>query len=276
MENTDKTQPNNATPKGNDKTNTNQTNSAAGKTTNDTQNAQGGKAAGSEITAKIGDALTGDTGALKDVYNSAKESTGAVASQAYGLAAKKATSVIDEQKATLTQGLTSVADSIRQIGDNLRSTEEPTGVAKAAAEYTNTAAEKVEQISGYLEKQDLSGLVKDIKSFAQSNPALFLGGAFTLGILAARFLKSGGSSQSRRSNQSRNKLERSEFADDGVHLPENLDSQGKSSPRSKLQRSEFADDGIHMPENLDSQTKSGKGQSGGGTSANTASQNKGG
>lgn len=239
MENTNKTQPNNAAPKGDDKTNINQANSAVGKTANDTQKAQGG-----EIAAKIGDALSGDTGAIKDVYNSAKESTGAVASQAYGIAAKKATSVIDEQKTSLTQGLTSVADSIRQIGENLGNTEEPTGVAKAAAQYTNTAAEKVEQISGYLENQDFSGLVRDLKNFAKDNPALFLGGAFTLGILASRFLKSG-------SGRSRN-----------------------LSPSRKLRRSEFADDGVHLPENLDAQIKSGRTQSG--TFANTASQNKGG
>jgi hypothetical protein len=228
MENTDKTQPSNAAPKGNDKTNTNQSNSAIGKTTNDTPKAQENKVLSSEMTAKIGDALGGDTGAIKDVYNSAKESTGAVASQAYGFATKKATEVIDEQKASLTQGLTSVADSIRQIGENLNKTEEPTGVAKAAAQYTNTAAEKVEQISGYLENQDFSGLVKDIKSFAQSNPALFLGGAFTLGILAARFLKSGGSTQSGKSRRSR-------FAEDGIHMPENSDSQVKANKTKNSQ-----------------------------------------
>jgi len=250
MENTDKTQ-NNAAPKGDDKTNTNPTNSAIGKTPGNTPNAQGGKTAGtgqgSEIAGKIGDVLSGDTGAIKDAYNSAKESTGAVASQAYGFATKKATEVIDEQKATLTQGLTSVADSIRQIGDNLGKAEEPTGVAKAAAQYTNTAAEKVEQISGYLENQDFSGLVKDLKNFAQSNPALFLGGAFTLGILASRFLKSGSTGTSRK----------------------------RLNPANKLQRSDFADDGVHLPENLDSQVKASKGQSGG-TRAGTSSQNKGG
>lgn len=237
MENTDKTQANTAAPKGDDKTNTNPTNSAIGKTPGNTPNApnaQSGKSAdagqqGSEISGKIGDVLSGDTGAIKDVYNSAKESTGAVASQAYGFATKKATAVIDEQKATLTQGLTSVADSIRQIGDNLGKAEEPTGVAKAAAQYTNTAAEKVEQISGYLENQDFSGLVRDLKGFARSNPALFLGGAFTLGILASRFLKSGASTTtSRKSLNASAKLQRSDFADDGVHMPENLDTKSKS------------------------------------------------
>jgi hypothetical protein len=247
MENTNKTQPNNAAPKGDDKTNANPANSAAGKTPNDVQKAQGGKAEGDaaksgEIAAKIGDVLSGDTDAIKDVYNSAKESTGAVASQAYGFATKKATSVIDEQKASLTQGLTSVADSIRQIGENLNSANEPTGVAKAAAQYTNTAAEKVEQISGYLENKDLSGLVKDIKNFAHTNPALFLGGAFTLGILASRFLKSGGSNQSGKSSASR--------LTDG-------------DSRKKLENSGSQ------------QQKSGQGQTGG-TALNTGSQNKGG
>lgn len=202
MENTDKTQSTGATPNSENKPN-NQPNmdSAAAKPQGEGQNAQGGgrqggAEKGSQLADQVGNIVRGDTGAVKDVLNQAKESTGAVASQAYGFATQKATSVIDEQKTNLTQGLSSVADSIRQVGETLRSGDQPTGVANAAAQYSDTIADKVEQITGYLDRKDLNGLVRDVKSLAQSNPALFLGGAFTLGILAARFIKSGNSNQS--------------------------------------------------------------------------------
>jgi hypothetical protein len=244
MENTENKQSNDAA-KADNKTD-NQANASANKQ----QGAAGGE---NKIAEKVGDILHGDTGAIKDVLSQAKESTGQIASQAYGIAAKRATTAVDEQKANFAQGLTSVADSIRQIGENLRGTEEPTGVAKAAAQYTETAAEKVEQISGYLNKNDLNALLRDVKSLARSNPALFLGGAFTLGILAARFIKSGtsGESSARRGSLS-------PYAEDGVHLPENLDQQVRNSHNTQVKP---------MIRKADKS---------GGTSPSAGSQNKGG
>lgn len=161
--------------------------------------AQGGGKTGGNQTAStatdikntVGDAVSGATDTIKDALGQAKETGGAVASQAYGIAAKKATEAIDEKKANLTQGLTSVADTIRQIGGNLSEAQEPTGVTNIAAQYTNQAADKVEQLTGYLERRDFKGLVRDLEDLAHKNPAIFLGGAFALGILAARFFKSG-------------------------------------------------------------------------------------
>ncbi len=150
---------------------------------------------GNQTTTADSTASTGvvsdATSAVKDALGQAKEKGSAVASQAYGIAAQKATEAIDEHKASLTQGLTSVADTIRQVGDNLKGAQEPTGVANIAAQYTTTAAKKVEELSGYLDRRDFKGLVRDLENTAHRNPAIFLGGAFALGILAARFFKSG-------------------------------------------------------------------------------------
>ena len=44
---------------------------------------------------------------------------------------------------------------------------------------------------GYLRGKDFDRMVDDLEGFARRQPALFLGGAFMLGLLAARFLKSG-------------------------------------------------------------------------------------
>ncbi len=122
----------------------------------------------------------------KGFYDQAKNTVG----QAYGTATKRATEVLEEQKETLAGGLTSVADSIKQVGENLNNTEEQNKITETAAKYTNTLAEQIENISGYFERKEVREMVRDVESFARKYPAYFIGGAFALGFLAARFLKS--------------------------------------------------------------------------------------
>jgi hypothetical protein len=123
---------------------------------------------------------TGETG------NSAKNTAG----QAYGVATEKATTVIEEKKGDLASGLTTVADTIRQVGSTLRETEEQTGITDTAAQYGDSLAQQIEKISTYFERSDVRVMVRDVETFARRNPAVFVGGAFALGLLAARFLKS--------------------------------------------------------------------------------------
>ncbi len=122
----------------------------------------------------------------KGIYDQAKSTVG----QAYGVATKRATEVLDEQKGTLAGGLTSVADSIKQVGENLNSTEDQNKITETAAKYTNSLAEQIENISGYFERKDVKEMVSDVETFARKYPAYFIGGAVAIGFLAARFLKS--------------------------------------------------------------------------------------
>jgi hypothetical protein len=52
------------------------------------------------------------------------------------------------------------------------------------------AADQVEQLAGYLQSRDVNQIVADAEGFARSRPSVFLGGAFALGFLLSRFLKS--------------------------------------------------------------------------------------
>lgn len=122
----------------------------------------------------------------KGLYDQAKSTAG----QAYGVATKRATEVLEEQKETLAGGLTSVADSIKQVGENLNKTEEQNKITETAAKYTTGLAEKIENLSGYFERKDVREMVRDVEGFARKYPAYFIGGAFALGFVAARFLKS--------------------------------------------------------------------------------------
>lgn len=135
---------------------------------------------------------------VKEMMDKAKETAGQAATQVVGQAKEKASSLLGEQKTNLAAGINTVADSIRQIGENLQDGDgsgEKNQIAAFAGKYGDSLAEQVEKISHYVEDKDFGELARDAEQFARRNPALFVGGAFALGILAARFLKSSGSRQ---------------------------------------------------------------------------------
>jgi ElaB/YqjD/DUF883 family membrane-anchored ribosome-binding protein len=134
----------------------------------------------------------------KGLYDQAKGTAG----QAFGAATQKATEVLEEKKVGLAGGLTSVADSIRQVGDTLRESDEETGVTEKAAQYGDTLAQQIEKISHYFERNDVRTMVRDMEGYARRNPAVFIGAAFAVGMLAARFLKSSPSSFNQGGGQS--------------------------------------------------------------------------
>jgi hypothetical protein len=102
---------------------------------------------------------------------------------------EKTTDVLSEQKGNLTSGLTSVAQSIRQVSDSLRETDESNKINKITSQYGSDFARQLDKFSRYIENADFEDLANDVKNYARRQPALFIGGAFTLGLLAARFLK---------------------------------------------------------------------------------------
>jgi hypothetical protein len=126
------------------------------------------------------------TATAKSFIDQAKETAG----QAYDVVTDKAATKLDEQKSTLSGGLTTVAESVRQVGENLSSSPTKTSLAEAAAKYTDTAAQKIEDVAGYFETHNVREMARDVEGFARRNPVVFLGAAFGLGFLAARFLKS--------------------------------------------------------------------------------------
>lgn len=128
-----------------------------------------------------------------------------MANNAVGQAKEKAAGLLDEQKSKATTGLNNVADSIRKVGENLRDSDEQNSIAQTAARYGDSLAQQIENLSGYLEDAKLKDLTRDIEGFARRQPALFVGGAFLVGVLAARFLKTSAPDQnsSRRFNANR-------------------------------------------------------------------------
>lgn len=132
--------------------------------------------------------INGEDRAQNDstLLSQAKSAAGDV----YETVADKASSAIEEQKAGLSGKLTGVADTVRRLSGTLHETEKDNPVSSYAAQYTDTAVEKIESMANYFDRADLKEITRDIESYARRNPAIFLGSAFALGIMAARFLKS--------------------------------------------------------------------------------------
>jgi hypothetical protein len=128
-----------------------------------------------ETTAQVKDTAA----QLKD---EAKERVGAVAAQAQ----EQVKSRLTTQKDSAAESLSGVAQALRQTGQQLRSQDQLGG----ATSFLDEAAAQVERFSGYLQGNDLNRFVYDVESFARRQPALFLGGAFLVGLMGARFLKS--------------------------------------------------------------------------------------
>lgn len=136
-------------------------------------------------------ANSGDS--IKDTLNKAKETAGQAAAQVGGKVQEKAAELVDMQKTNLAAGITAVAESVRHIGENLQTADEKNQIAAFAGQYGDTLAEQIERFSHYVEDKDFREIARDAEQFARRNPTLFVGGAFVLGILAARIFKSSGS-----------------------------------------------------------------------------------
>lgn len=99
-------------------------------------------------------------------------------------AKQQAFTKLDSQRERAATGLGSMVDALRESGRQLE------GQSSTMASYVNGAASQLEQFSGGIRDRDVSQMVRDVEQFARKQPTLFLGGAFVLGIAAARFLKS--------------------------------------------------------------------------------------
>lgn len=116
------------------------------------------------------------------------DSTVDQAKQAISDAAQRTTerveSRLDAQKQRAADSLSSIAQSLRSSGQQLEG--QPAGVGG----YVQRAADQVDDLAYYLRERDVSEIVDQVENFARRQPGLFLGTAFGLGVLGARFLKS--------------------------------------------------------------------------------------
>lgn len=111
----------------------------------------------------------------------ARERAGDAADTARG----KAESTVSRQKDRATGQLDSISSALRQTSGSLRGEHQD-----AVAGVIENAASQVDRLSHYLRNRSVGDLMDEAQDLARREPALFLGGAFLLGIVGARFMKS--------------------------------------------------------------------------------------
>ena len=93
------------------------------------------------------------------------------------------------QKHNAAQRIAPVQTALRETAHQLRKQ------GQNSAQYVDRATDQVERFSVYLRDTDVDEIIGEVRGFARRRPALFLGGAASLGFLATRFLKSSSQEQ---------------------------------------------------------------------------------
>lgn len=119
---------------------------------------------------------------LAEAGERAGESVGQLAERATDLGYTQA----DRGKAQAASGISQVADSLRRVSSDMEA-QQP-----AIANAGRTAAEQADRLANYLQTTDAREIVHTVEDAARRQPLIFLGGAFLLGVAAARFMKAAG------------------------------------------------------------------------------------
>ncbi len=153
-----------------------------------TQMNQSGQTSASMATNQTSGASSGQT------TQSVKDVAGQVASQAQQQAGQVAEQVkqqgksqLSTQKANAAQSLQGVAQAADQFSQQLRQNNQA-----PLAGYVSQASGQLRRMASYLNDNDIGDIIDDAEDLARRQPVLFIGGAFLLGALAARFIKSSG------------------------------------------------------------------------------------
>jgi hypothetical protein len=99
-------------------------------------------------------------------------------------------SVIEDGKERVTSGLDGIASTLEKTTEGLQSSE-----LGQLAPYGERLQDWTQGLSDYLKTANPGDLLHDAEKLARRQPALFLGGAFVVGLAVARFLKSSAARQ---------------------------------------------------------------------------------
>jgi hypothetical protein len=115
------------------------------------------------------------------IADKAQQTASNVANVAREQVTTRVTEKVNDQKTRAAASIGGIASALRD--GSLDQNE-------LLSDYVSRAADGLESATSYFRDKDLGEIVDDVERFARREPALFIGGAFALGLLAARFLKS--------------------------------------------------------------------------------------
>jgi hypothetical protein len=113
-------------------------------------------------------------------------------------AKESAAGVVDHTKEVIQSEAQRSAGQLGDVANALRRSSQDLD-GSPAAQYVNKAAEQIDRVARYVRTANVDELRDTVESFARREPLLFLGGAFALGMIGARFLKSSAHHGPRRS-----------------------------------------------------------------------------
>lgn len=145
----------------------------------------GNTATGSDRETTVGDfgSSTTGTGESRNKKEEIKSKAREAASEAGHRVADKVEHRIEERKGQATHQLHDLARSLRTASDQLPSDN---GMSR----YMGMAATQVDNLASFFDNREVAELVDEVEHFARQQPAVFVSGAFAVGMLGARFLKS--------------------------------------------------------------------------------------
>jgi hypothetical protein len=123
---------------------------------------------------------------MGDAAEAAKGAAGELAGAAKEAALSQARGFLDSNRHAAASQIGAMARALRNASSELEERQEP--FARAASR----AADNIERFSHALDSRDLTDALHAAQDYARRQPALFFGGAFLLGLAAARFLKASG------------------------------------------------------------------------------------
>jgi gas vesicle protein len=139
--------------------------------------------AGGTGTGEVQDTARDKAEELKDTV---RESSTQLSSTARGWMQQEA----DQRTTAIASQARTIADAMRQTSSKL--TDD--GQSQAAL-VTDTVAERVEHLAGYLEQTDGERLMNDVQDLARRNPWAFAAAGLVAGFAASRFMKASRSNQ---------------------------------------------------------------------------------
>jgi len=125
-----------------------------------------------------------DTSSRTEIVEKTQEAVGQLAEQVR----TQVKSQLEQQKERVAESVEGVADALHAMSRQLREQEQT-----AIADWTDSIGESASRVFSYLAEKDVEQLAGEVEQFARRQPALFLTGAFALGLMASRFFKSSGS-----------------------------------------------------------------------------------
>jgi len=117
----------------------------------------------------------------QQVLAQTKEAAGAALSKVKDQAVEQ----ISTQKDKAAESLTGITSALHQTTQTFRDQNQ-----NVVADYVDSFASQADKFTQYIANKNVDELARDVESFARQNPALFVGGAFLIGMGLARFLKS--------------------------------------------------------------------------------------